>query len=1069
MSAPTHSPVLMLVLTMLLSSAAIARPACGAVTVLDAFEDASVWKPLPASGVQMRLSVEPGETGNALRVDFDFQKGGGYAVLQRPLALELPPNYRFRVRVKGATAPQTLEFKLLDPSGENVWWKNRRDFVFPRTWETVTTKQRQIEFAWGPAGGGPMKRVAAIEFAITAGSGGKGTVWFDELSFEELAAPSATPPPLAARASSSVAGFAASRAADADSSTAWRSSAQDAAPWLELDLGAEREFGGLKLQWEDANPPGDYDVRLSSDGVAWRTAREVRGGNGGTDWLSLPESEARLIRIATPSSKRARARSIGLADVSLLALELGASANAFYERIARTAPRGHYPRGMRGEMQFWSVVGSAGGGDESFVSEDGAVDLGTGQPSIEPFLWVDHRLWTWADVRSAQTLRDGRLPIPSVTWSGAPVELTVTAAPMSAPELPGLRTLVVYRVVNRSATRRAGTLFLAARPFQVNPPAQFLNQLGGVAPLATLARVGDRIDLGEGASVHAAPSPTGWGAATYDAGDVVEYLARGVVPHARAVRDPFARASGALAYAFDLRPGDSLRVALELDHPRSADATLAPEGPGRVRVSSWVTPLIEGEVRDWSELLGSAEIRLPPSAREVERSLAAQIAWIHVNRDGPAIQPGSRAYARSWIRDGSLTSSALLRWGQPEPVKRFLEWFAPFQYGDGKVPCCVDARGSDPVPEHDSHGQFIYLLAEYLRHTDDRTTAAKLWPHALAAAGYIDSLRHQRLGAQWRARSRAEFFGILPPSISHEGYSAKPMHSYWDDFWALQGLEDAVYLGETLGHPAAARHIDSVRAAFRRDFAASIRATQRRHRIGYVPGCADLGDFDATSTTIAVSPVQAMDVAPPGTILNTFERYWDFFRKRRDGREKWEAFTPYEIRNVGAFVRLGWRDRAQELLSWFLEHRSPAGWAQWAEVVWNAPDRARFVGDIPHTWVGSDYVRSVLDLFAFERERDDALVIGAGIPDSWLREGEGVAVRDLNTWYGRLSYRMRAEGRGVVVEIAAGPRIPRGGLVVAAPGIHSRSRATLNGKSLTITSQGEVVVRSLPATVLLTP
>ena len=97
-----------------------------------------------------------------------------------------------------------------------------------------------------------------------------------------------------------------------------------------------------------------------------------------------------------------------------------------------------------------------------------------------------------------------------------------------------------------------------------------------------------------------------------------------------------------------------------------------------------------------------------------------------------------------------------------------------------------------------------------------------------------------------------------------------------------------------------------------------------------MPGCADLGDFDATSTTMALSPVQAAELAPPGAIEATFERYWKFFNDRRDGREKWEAFTPYEIRNVGAFIRLGWRDRAEVLTDWFMSQRSPAGWAQWA-------------------------------------------------------------------------------------------------------------------------------------------
>src|SRR5438876_135600 len=84
-------------------------------------------------------------------------------------------------RRSGECRPNRLEFKLVDSTGSNVWWCNRRDFEFPRAWETVATKRRQIQFAWGPAGGGEIRHVAALELAVTAGSGGAGTVWLDDL------------------------------------------------------------------------------------------------------------------------------------------------------------------------------------------------------------------------------------------------------------------------------------------------------------------------------------------------------------------------------------------------------------------------------------------------------------------------------------------------------------------------------------------------------------------------------------------------------------------------------------------------------------------------------------------------------------------------------------------------------------------------------------------------------------------------------------------------------------------------------------------------------------------------
>jgi hypothetical protein len=205
------------------------------------------------------------------------------------------------------------------------------------------------------------------------------------------------------------------------------------------------------------------------------------------------------------------------------------------------------------------------------------------------------------------------------------------------------------------------------------------------------------------------------------------------------------------------------------------------------------------------------------------------------------------------------------------------------------------------------------------------------------------------------------------------------------------------------------------------------------HRIDFVPGCSDLGDFDATSTTIALTPVQAGSVLPETALVNTFERYWEFFQRRRDGREAWDAYTPYELRNVGAFVRLGWREKAIESLDWFLADRRPQGWRQWAEVVDRQPRHARFLGDMPHTWVGTDFVRSVQEMLAYERESDSTLVLAAGVPLAWL-DGPGMQVKGLVTRWGVVGYQLqRVEGHLRLVLDGSQLVVPRGGIEFAPP------------------------------------
>jgi hypothetical protein len=291
-------------------------------------------------------------------------------------------------------------------------------------------------------------------------------------------------------------------------------------------------------------------------------------------------------------------------------------------------------------------------------------------------------------------------------------------------------------------------------------------------------------------------------------------------------------------------------------------------------------------------------------------------------------------------------------------------------------------------------------------------------------------------------------------------------------------LGDAADLAGALGRTEEQRRIAAIRDDFRHDLLASIRLSMARHRVDYIPGAADLGDFDATSTTIAIAPAGELANLPDTALTRTFEKYYDNFRARRDGRLEWDAYTPYELRVVGTFVRLGWKARAHELLDFFFAGQRPAPWRQWAEVVWKDSLAPKFIGDMPHAWVASDYVRSVLDFFAYERVADSALVIGAGILDTWLREESGVSVTDLRTHYGALSFNVRARGDSVIVDFptparaartGSGPReltVPAGGIVVRSPLERPLRAALADGSPLTV-GANEVVLRRLPRQLVL--
>ena len=1040
---------------------ATAAPAAAQERVLDDFQAVDDWKALPSAGVELRLGADSGYRGRAMRLDFDFGERSGYAIARKAIPIDLPANYAFTFQIRGDAPTNNLEFKLVDPTGDNVWWVNRRNYDWPTDWTKVTVRKRHLEFAWGPLGGGDPKRMAALEFVITAGTGGKGTVWIDELTFtplEPVTAYNLTP---AVRASSAVKGQQAARALDGDTGTVWRSAPSDRAPRLDVDFLKSREFGGLVVDWDRDDYATDYEVQTSADGKRWATAYALAGGNGARDHLPIPESESRYLRLAF--TKSSRGRGVAVRELRVQPVAYAATPNAFFAAVAKDAPRGDYPKYLHDEQSYWTVVGVPGDDREGLIDEEGTVEVDVGSFSIEPFLWTSgtRKLITWADVTPRQSLEQEYLPVPSVRWDATPVALTVTAFAHGRAGESALYGR--YRVENRGGERQRATLFLAVRPFQVNPSWQFLNIQGGVTKIRQVAYEGGVATINGGKRVISLTPPSGFGAATFDQGGVIASLREGRLPAATRVSDRQGYASGAFAYELDLPPGAVRDVYIAAPFhtpPRELTASMSAGAD-----STFGAQRLAAVVASWKSELDRVGIQLPVQADTVMRTLKSNLGYVLINRDSAAYQPGSRAYDRSWIRDGSLTSAALLRLGHADEVREFIEWYAPFQYPNGYVPCCADSRGADPVPEHDSHGQLIYLIAEYFRFTGDTTFLRKTWPNVTRAVSYIDSLRHSRMTDEYKAPDKLAFWGLVPASISHEGYSAKPMHSYWDDFFVLRGLKDATYIAGVLGERQQEAAVRASRDGFERDLQASIRRAMAMKTIDFIPGSVELGDFDATSTTVGITPGGERAKLPEAALRRTFDKYYEDFVKRRDGTMKWDGYTPYEWRVVGTFVRLGQRERAHELLDWHMGNRRPPAWNHWAEVVWRDPKTPKFLGDMPHTWVGSDFMRSVLDMLAYEREDDDALVVGAGVTRDWVTTAPGVIVKGLHTYYGPLSYTMRADGDRVRVRLEGLTRTPPGGIVLRSPLDTPVRSVTVDGRAVKLAAPGELRLHRLPATV----
>jgi hypothetical protein len=93
-------------------------------------------------------------------------------------------------------------------------------------------------------------------------------------------------------------------------------------------------------------------------------------------------------------------------------------------------------------------------------------------------------------------------------------------------------------------------------------------------------------------------------------------------------------------------------------------------------------------------------------------------------------------------------------------------------------------------------------------------------------------------------------------------------------------------------------------------------------------------------------------------------------------------------------------------------------------------------------------------------------VLGAGITPAWARSATGAGVNGLRTPYGPVEFHVRATADSVRAHVGAGLEVPPGGIVLAWPLEGRPVRATVNGQAIPLGPAGEVVVRSVPAEVV---
>lgn len=1034
------------------------------VQTLDDFQTKDGWSFIKSDGVDLKLQEESGLHGNAIRFDYDFTKGTGYGGIQKLFPVDLPENYEFTFYLKAESPDNNFEIKFIDSTGNNVWWVSNRNYTFPHSWRKIRIKKRHISFAWGPTADITLKRVDRVEFTVASFVGGKGTLWIDDLKFEPLPPERSTHLQPLVTASSDLPGHSSENTIDSTYSSYWMSSNSNEQTLL-VDFREKREFGGLQIDWLKDHGAVQFDILLSDDAKTWEKVYSVRSNQDKTSFIRMAENEARFLKIIMHQGQSPKG--YGVCELKFLTVQNSLTPNDFLIYVAKNSNPGDYPRYLLEQASYWTITGVNNDVKEALINEDGMVEVDKALFSIEPMIKMGDSLYNWYNVSTSQSLGASEESkdftfVPTVTWKLADLDFNTGVSTIGEPN-KNSKLIINYAFTNHSSKPRSFEFYLLIRPYQVNPYYQFLNLTGGAGKIHSIKEEADNQINVDGKLILSQKKYVTFGATNADAGNLAGLLRNGIFPSSKSAVDDQGFAGGVMKYNIHLNPGEQTSFLLEI--PFYGKPTTETE-------KAWATVSKEcdASVDFWKSKVGHIEFNLPPSADRIVNTYRSNLAYILINRDKAGIQPGSRSYERSWIRDGALTSSALLKSGITQEVKDFINWYCDYQYENGKVPCVVDARGPDPVPENDSHGELIYLLREYFNFTGDTAFLRSKNKYVLNAVKYIESLIAEQSTDQYRYGNdsvRAQY-GLVTESISHEGYSAKPMHSYWDNFFTIKGLKDATEIQRILGNKADYERIKKIRDRFSENLYQSLNLAMKYKHISYIPGCAELGDFDATSTTIALTPCNELANLPKPQVYNTFDKYYTFFTNRRDGKLDWVNYTPYENRLIGSFILLDQPERAHDLISFFLHDQRPQGWNHWAEVVWRDYRTPKYIGDMPHTWVGSDFINAIRSMFVYENEQDQTLVLAAALYQDWIDAPNGMSINHLPTYYGDVSYSIKKEDNAYRFTIKGDLELPANGIRIK--NFNEKKmpvNVSINGMPTKDFSEKEITVRSLPSEIII--
>lgn len=595
---------------------------------------------------------------------------------------------------------------------------------------------------------------------------------------------------------------------------------------------------------------------------------------------------------------------------------------------------------------------------------------------------------------------EGHIPVLISKWRATTVHITSRLFTDGDPAMSDIKNYLSVELRNDGQKPLEFSFFMAIRSFG---PA------GG--PIKRLAWINHAVVINEGSVLYPNEAPTRFGALSYaeTKSDISETLKAGRFPEQQDVSDTSQWASGALEYRITLAAGETKKLDfvahVHANHPKFKWL------PAPTEVHTFIAKEQEF-VTKWR---AKFPIKLNLPDQRFTDGFLAQLTHLSMFTvaDEPRISPIS--YPIWWLRDGAYLVTALDKGG-----------FHQFAEAAVKKVAHRDAFGGFGS-EGDGPAQGIWMLSEHYLLSGKLDFLREVYPHIERKAELIIKMLHTKTPIKQHTEFCIPQMMLNPETdlmclAAEDGLIVGRMDLhfplYWASSFAYLGLHRTALCAKALGLDGSRYEQEAER----------LKATLIRK----APELFGKNERDVNSAFWPTGWASREDK----NVQAGFESYWNRTRCPGGKYTREPLWTYFEAGQGHNYMLLGQRDRALQTMEHFLGTHTSPGLYTYSEgkddensaLLWQRTRGWDVINYVtPHGWTAAELFLFMRDSLA--REDGDKLVIGSGIPESWM--DNPFSVESMPTHFGRVSFHYDPKDKSLRVQVE---RPPAGGIISELPG-----------------------------------